>query len=387
MPLSLTTERPCYLRGVETAGGSSAFVNIRPVQKTLYAFKGTIDLGHRRTPDLGPFDYGYRFRVMNGHALSAEEFPRHYWGTRLDSEYASITCDGAFDHLVLNVKFPPKYDLSLLEFDAIAEFVPAPLSGIEDPRLDLGQTHRHDVETDRIRGYLKCDSTEVILTCPQPTPGLIYKVRWKFKCLASPPAGDLSVMAGLEAATSRLIRIAQAAPTDSTAHADWERIRSKLEALTAGINSVLPPANSEPLHVSVMVFDKTSQRLRFVCSNTDPEKLPLGDFISGEGCAGFAFEKLRCVLYHPEKDSDGYFIRNEERTISGLGQDPVVMASFPWIYSHGHGQLVVGVVNVSSFVPTSKFLPLFDTQDPGKVALMRQLQELVAQTASQLLTI
>jgi hypothetical protein len=386
VPLSLTTERPCYLRGVETAAGSSAFVNIRPVQKNLYMFKGAIDLGRRRTPDLGPFDYGYRFRVMNGHALSAEEFPRHYWGTPLDSEYASITCDGAFDHLVLNVTFPPKYDLSLLEFDAIAEFVPAPLDGIEDPRLDLGRTHRHDAETDRIRGYLKCDSSEVILTCPQPVPGLIYKVRWKFKCLASPASGDLAVMAGLEAAISRLIRVAQTAPTDASARADWQRIRARLDTLTAGINSVLPPAGSEPLHVSVMVFDKTSQRLRFVCSNTDPEKLPLGDFISGEGCAGFAFEKLRCVLYHPEKDSLGYFIRNEERAISGLGQDPVVMASFPWIYNHSHGQSVVGVVNVSSSVPTSKFLPLFDTQDTRNVALMRQLQELVAQTASQLLT-
>jgi hypothetical protein len=62
------------------------------------------------------------------------------------------------------------------------------------------------------------------------------------------------------------------------------------------------------------------------------------------------------------------------------------MASFPWIYNHSHGQSVVGVVNVSSSVPTSKFLPLFDTQDTRNVALMRQLQELVAQTASQLLT-
>ena len=387
IPLSLTCERPCYLRGVETAPGSSAFIDIKPAPgNNLYAFRGNIDLGHRRTPDLGLFDYGYRYRLMNGHALSAEEFPRHYWGTPQDSEYASITCDGAFDQLILNVRFPQKYDLNSLEFDAIAEYVPAPLEGIDDKRLDLGQTVRHDQETNRVRGYLRCGPAEVTLTCPQPTPGMIYKIRWRFRNLAAPPGPDLAAAANVDVSIDRLLRVAKTAQTDPLARADWNRARSTLDALASEINQTLPPVNNELLRVSVMVFDKSSQRLRFVGSNTDPHELPAGDFISGEGCAGFAFEKLRCVLYHPAKDTLGYFIGNAERS-SSLGPDPVVMASFPWIYDYAGGQIPVGVVNVSSLNPASKLLPLFDVQEPRKVALMRALQELVAQSASQLLTI
>jgi hypothetical protein len=386
VPLSLTTQRPSYIRGVDVPQGSSAFAGITPLQGNIYDFKGTLRLGQRHTPEGGLFDYSYCYRLMNGHALNADEFARHYDGANLASEYASVSCEGACNQLVLKVGFPPNYQLGLLEFRASAEYVPAPLQGLNDKRFDRGETKPHDNETDRIGAYLKIESGSVVLTCPEPVPGLIYKICWTFKRLANPPQQDLAAYSAVAAAKNRLLGIAIQAQSDSAASASWNHARSILDELANDINASKPP---ETLHVSAMVFDDASKRLRFVCANTDPQDLPAGEFISGEGCAGFVFEKARTLLYHPARDALGYFIHSNEWPTPRQDQEPVVLISFPWIHNIEENQkpIVIGVVNVSSFVSTSKLLPLFGPPGPQRDAELDRLQRLVAMAADQLYTI
>lgn len=384
VPLSLTTSRPCYIRGLGVPEGSSAFAGITLAPQNIYAVKGTLNFGQRYTPESGLFDYGYCYRLMNGHALNADEFARHYNGTNLESEYASISCEGACDQLVLRVGFPPKYELQLLEFQTSAEYVPAPLQGVNDERLDRGETKPHDAETERIRSYLKIENDGAVLTCPEPVPGLIYKICWKFRRLADPPESDLVAYSAVAAAKERLLALAKQAKSDSNVSAQWLRARAILDELVGDINGDTAP---EELHVSVMVFDDASQRLRFVCANTDPRKLPTGDFISGEGCAGFVFEKARNLLYHPARDALGYFIHSNERSDLTQAQEPAVLMSFPWIHNieDSRKPIVMGVINVSSFVSTSKFLPLFSLPGPQKDQVMDKFQRLVTMAARRLL--
>lgn len=324
---------------------------------------------------------------MNGHVLTAEEFVRHYSEMGLGSEYASITCDGACEQLTLKVGFPLNYDLQSLEFRAIAEYVQAPLKGIDDERLDRGETTRHDEETGRIFRYLKQDSSGLVLTCPEPVPGLIYKICWKFRRLDHASDQHLAASAEVSACKNRLVIIAQKSRQDQAARSAWNQARSILDNLVSAINGALPPNSSEALRVNVMVFDEASNRLRFVCANTEPDELPLGEFFAGEGCAGFVFEKGRCLLYHPKRDPLGYFIHQREWAKPEDIEEPVVLASFPWIHKPQDVQrpYVLGVVNVSSAVPNSKLLQLFDlTPDLQKTFVENVLQELVNVTAREL---
>jgi hypothetical protein len=285
------------------------------------------------------------------------------------------------------VRFPENYDLKPLEFQVSAEYVAAPLQGIDDDRLDRGDVRPHDAETRRIGGHLRAQPDGYVLTCPQPVPGMIYKLRWRFR--EQPSAGsrqELMEAARITAARGRLLRMTAAAATDSAARSDWERARSILEVFAGDIHAIVP-GEPEELHVSVMVFDEGCNRLKFICSNAEPESLPAADFFSGEGYAGFAFEKARSILYHPSRDPLGYFIHGYEWPAAERLREPVVLASFPWIHNPGdhRRRFVVGVVNIESNLATTKLLRLFDAPEDEQARVMKQLQDLANLTARRLL--
>jgi calcineurin-like phosphoesterase family protein len=385
IPLSLTTGRPSYLRGVEIGRCSSQSIRIQNGQEGLYQFKGKIDLGGVRTPGDGPFNYGYSYRLMNGHALTAEEFARHYSGLSQQAEYASVTCDGACDLLTLTVKFPMKYDLESLEFDACAGYVTAPLRGTDDDRLDWGDCRDHPFETSRINGNIRPEHNGRTLICPDPLPGVIYKLQWRFRKPSSNARPSLAAIQKCAAAKERLLALPR--PLNQEAKDRWNRARAILDTLARDLASSVQIAES--LKIGVMVFNEASNRLRTVCSNTEPEDIPTGEFASGEGCAGYVFEQTRYLLYHRERDPIGYFIQPREWPEVPRMANAVVLASFPWIYSPGAGQplLVLGVVNVCSFEPDTELLTLFDLPEEKCIAAMKTMQGLVNLACGQLFTI
>ena len=380
IPISLTTARPSYVRGVEIVPGLSQFVEIKPSKQDLYEYKGDLRLGTTYTAQTGTFNFGYCYRLMNGHVLTAEEFVRHYSGTKTDAEYASITCDEDCEFLTLEVQFPDSYNLDSLDFQAIAEYVPAPLHTTEDSRLDYGETKVHDKETKRIQGNIRPGTKGRIFTCPRPIPGMIYKLRWKFP---KAPEGTekLEPAAVVNKAKEKLLKMA----SDPQAADDLKRAQSILVALENDVNRILG-GPQEQFDISVMVFDESAQRLKFICSNmAGPAP---GDLWAGEGCAGFAFEKARAILYHPKRDSLGYFIHRDEWIGGGQMQEPEVLACFPWIHSlPGDPRgLVVGVVNLNSFNQQTKLLKLFDNPDNLAVT-MKKLRDLANLAASALITL
>jgi len=384
IPLSMTVRRPSYLRGIAIGDSSSAFAGVKKHLDELYEFKGEVDLGKVRTPSDGPFDFSYSYRLMNGHVLTAEEFAKHYSGLDLKSEYGSITCDGACDLLTLTMEFPAKYDMESIEFDACAEYVPAPLRGIDDDSLDWDDCREHSVETNRIGGNIRREFNRCTLTCPEPIPGVIYKLVWKFRKTSSGVV-PLAAIQKCAAAKERLLALAP--PASPQANERWSRARAILDSLARDLAYSVQIAES--LHIGVMVFNEASNRLRTVCSNTEPERIPTGEFASGEGCAGYVFEKTRYLLYHRERDPMGYFIQPWEWPDVPRMEEPVVLASFPWIYSPGPDQplLVLGVVNVCSFEPATELLTLFDLPEEKYTTAMKRMQDLVHLAGGELFTI
>ena len=378
--VSLRCERPSYLRGVSPSDDSSAFVNIHFSKRELYKVAGEISLGKNWTRSDGPFQFGYSYRVMNGHVLTPQEFARHYGSAGESSEFASITCENGCELLTLNVQFPANYDLKALEFRATAEYVPAPLAGIDDERLDRGEVTLHDEETTRIGGSIRPDANGYVFTCPDPVPGMIYKLRWKFRKQAEGPQQKLALAAAFDATRQKLLEIASHAST--THAAPFAKVKAILRDLASDIDSKIP-GPPEQMAVSVMVFDEASQRLKFV--GTTSTDLTAVDFMSGESCAGFAFEKARSTLYHAEKDLTGYFIHPKEWPEPGKLGEPVVLACFPWFYgTEGGRRLVAGVVNLSSMVKTTKLLSLFDMPEGEQGAKMKILEELANLAANGL---
>jgi hypothetical protein len=366
VPLSLRTERPTYLRDVTMAPGSSRFNTLKVDEQSLHSFKGSIRLQKTWGPRDGRFTYGYCYRLINGHALTAEDFQRHYSG--LDAEYASITCDGAYELMTLEVKFPEGYNLSSLEFSPIAEYVPAPLRGIDDERLDRGaDTKRHDTETERIRPHGRLTGRGYVLTIPKPVPGMVYRVQWKFPSPDKATKGELKAAAEVAGAQRTLLELAASAGRDSgdpAVRARWDTVRAILGTLAGDISKVIH--SREKLRITAMVFDTDSRHLKFVCTNMEPQEMPSAAFFAGEGCAGFAFDKVRSLLYHAAADDIGYFIREKEWVGAGLEgnpmSDPVVLASFPWVHKPPGAErgLIVGVINVSSRESQTALLQLFD---------------------------
>ena len=394
IPISLTTSRPVYLRGVDRHETMSSFVSMADKEQSSNQFSANLTLRQNRTSEDGPFEIGYRYRLMNAHVLTAQELARHYGDQDVDSEYASITCDEACEVMTLNVQFPLDYPLETLEFEATAEYVPAPLTGTDDQRLDHGRLDEdtplpiHDVETKRINGFLRRHSNGYMLSCPEPTPGIVYKLRWKFLEAPEKSKRGLTVDAAVAAAKARLLALAgKASSKDRQARSAWGSSRKILEDLGGDINRRIA-GPEESLQINVMVFDEpeTEQRLRFVCSNSAPDELPKGDFYSGEGCAGFAFEKAQYVLYHPARDELGRFIDEREPPAPKESVKHVVLACFPWLHDPNDDErrLALGVVNVSSSKNTTKLLQLFDMDETESEKVMKQLQDLANMATQRL---
>jgi hypothetical protein len=265
IPVSLRTERPSYWRGIERTADSLSSRAFRPGKGSdLYRFVGDFDLGRLWKENDGAFHYGYSCRLINGHVLTGDEFARHYGGTKQESEWASITADVACDLLILEVQFPRTYNVKSLQFRAVAEYVPAPLRGTDDERLDRGQTKEHDEETDRISGNIREEENGRVFTCPQPVPGMIYKLRWTFPSAGGTPP-PLNAAAMVQAAQEKLLGAATTAAT-KTPLPLFAQVRSLLVGLARDISSSVS-GSDEPLDVSLMVFDESSNRLRFVGTN------------------------------------------------------------------------------------------------------------------------
>ncbi len=111
LPLVLDADRPQYVRGLDLmrdqTHGSHEALRFCRLDSNAHPrrVREKIRFGTTLTPEHGPFDVAYTYRLMNGHATNADEILRKY--AKADAwEYASVECTGAVDSLQLKVEFP-----------------------------------------------------------------------------------------------------------------------------------------------------------------------------------------------------------------------------------------------------------------------------------------
>jgi hypothetical protein len=227
------------------------------------------------------------------------------------------------------------------------------------------------------------------LTIHNPIPGFLYKIRWVPKDQdveqqnASAPAVTLQNEVRAARVQADLLKMARAAAggagDDKT---KYDSIAAPLRALAGDIAKIRNLR--ETLDVSVMVFRTEDARLYTICANYGSiAELLKETFATGEGCAGFVFEKIRPILYHSSRETIGYFISPDELPGGGAGLlKPAVLLCFPWV----EAGIVLGVVNVSTQKEDSDLLGLFDLPKEESQRAIEPIQQLVRQAAKNLYT-
>lgn len=365
-PIDYQASEPTYLRDFAKVDlpNSPRFLKLVTKVSTLRAFSGNIEFGRRYTSQDAPFDFGLKYRLISGHTLTPREFQRHYAGKAQAWEDASLFCYLAAEILTLQVDFPAGYQLDSQHVEACAEYIPAPLKGVRDEDFAWDQLRPHEDESARVRDGLQILPGTLRLTVHNPIPGFLYKIKWIPKeqsgSYAEPPGARVTLQSEARVARvqGELLEIARGAADRDPAVLDrYECIVAPLRALADDFIKICNLPN-ETVDVAAMVFSNEDAKLYTVCATYGQiPQLFAATFSAGEGCAGFVFEKVRPLLYHPARDDIGYFIRPGERAEneSGLLQ-PSVMLCFPWI----EAGIVVGVINISTMKPDTDLLRLFD---------------------------
>ena len=385
-PIEYQASAPAYLRGIDKLElpESPRFLKLVPTTTGLRAYSGFMEFGRRYTPQDAPFDFGVRYRLINGHTLTPGEFQRHYAGKTQECEDVSLFCYLASEVLTLEVQFPGGYQLDHRRIEAFVEYAPAPLKGVRDEDFEWNAMKAHEGESARAREGLQILPSLLRLTIHKPIPGFLYKIRWVPKEQAreqDPAAAKVTLQSEARVARvqEEMLTIARGAAAGTAGDmSKYGAISAPLHSLAEDFASVRK-LRGEKLDVSIMAFCRDDAKLYTVCANFgEIAELLKETFVAGEGCAGFVFEKVRPILYHSSREPIGYFIQPGERSGSGLAKlKPAVLLCFPWV----EAGIVVGVVNVGTQTEDSDLLELFDLPETESEKAIATMQELVRRAA------
>jgi 3',5'-cyclic AMP phosphodiesterase CpdA len=372
LPLSHSpVVRPAYVRGLKlrpTVELPQAQLRLDGATSGLRLIEGHLLLGSLRRDSDDPFDTGYAYRLMNGHALDAAEFERKYDRGSDPWEFATLTCDEDAQQLELRVEFPDSIAVKSLAVDAVA---------LHTPRGTPGLDQEHHQETQRIKYLLRSESDALVLSVPGPIPDFHYRIRWRYSPATPPEPAHIQRIAQLEELCRVLVEQARIASEVGGTQAPLQlEVEGCLQQIVRGLEKQYPAsAPDEELGASLMVTEpratgaRHARRLRFVATTIAglPRLFPEAMF-PGEGCAGFAFEKRRVVFYNGISDELGYYISPDElardrankaadgRSTCGLRAEQVIFA-IPLVDSVSG--LSVGVISIGSQSPASRLLRFF----------------------------
>jgi hypothetical protein len=240
------------------------------------------------------------------------------------------------------------------------------MSRIDDYEVEDLQPHAG--ETERIRRRLFRESSRLVLHCCDPIPGYVYQLCWSFVKKDPAPGVDLDQIEYFEDKKNRLLAIAAGAAAQQFSEGGiYARIHRTLEELERHVRQKLGAAGGE-IDLSLMAFDEKEKALRVVGASfgdiRDLWKIRLG---SGEGCAGFVFEKNR-PLFHASSiaaDAGLYIGPDEQRRQEGQTglQDYRRLTSMPWRHPSG---LLVGAICAGTRHVRPPGDPVFGTE-PEKI--------------------
>ena len=181
----------------------------------------------------------------------------------------------------------------------------------------------------------------------------------------------------------------RAAKGDAAARSRYARLREVLEALCRDLKPYLRAKPTETFSLALLVFDDATCKLRFVAATfSDPDRLEFETFAPGEGCAGYAFEKCRYLLYHPDRDEIGYYLRPAERHGSTSLEPQEFLITMPWVYPSGVSEtsaIIVGVIAVGSQAVDSSLAFLFDLPEDKQRSVVGNIQGLITELANDIL--
>jgi hypothetical protein len=363
--VDLRVPSPSYLRRVRAVpvdqSPPHAELKSDPAARQLRRYSGRIDFG-RPYGEKDSFSLAYQYYLMNSHALSYGEFQRKYKDQPY--EYVSLPCYEVADALTLVVEFPQACPVDRLRYDVTVLFKPGTMKTIDD--YEESELVPHGEEAERARRRLYRDGSRLILSCCEPLPGYVYQLRWKFP-EDPPPGGSWDRVLYLNDKKKRLLEIAAgAAKQEFSSGGLYAKIRRILEAREAEVRAEFHAAPGN-LDLSLLAFDEDPavKALRLVGANFgDIRDLQLIQFASGEGCAGFVFEKVRPQFYAdaPGQDTDLYIAPGEGPEFAVF---PVYkyLTTMPWLHPSG---LLVGVICAGSTAARPPGDPVFGPE-PQKI--------------------
>lgn len=373
----LLAQKPAYIRKISNLSHEESMreiphvpmflkVQVDEAQSNLRKQKIKLKFGDAKHETDGKFDLGYTYLMINGHALSAEEFQRKYKGQNVEWEYASIVNCHPCEVMKLIVKFPKDFDMNTVEkFGAEVLYDPVKIENDGG-----GQWRQHEGETALIRDSVKNVGNELELIVASPVPDFVYRIRWNYTSDKTLPDSRHRSRSGkLKHARERLIEIARNSSKDNKDYALHQNICELLKALCEDIAEHYTRIDDkENLDISLAIFDDNNSVLRFVavCPDRIPDIYKI-TFLPGEGCVGFSFEKNRILCYHRGNEPIGYHIEPEE-----IAKEQGITASLPkyetllvcpWMDTVT-GE-VLGAVCIGSNSKSSRFLKIFDLDDSG----------------------
>lgn len=369
----LKADRPVYVRGLELSNTAIADAEIDYNRDSSpWSLKGQITFQKRLRGD-PLFSLAYRYRLMNGHALSLKEFRRKfsrpYLGEKLNWEIATIECEKPADYLKLEVRFPEGFDMETIQDVQAAVFY----------RPGTDTCLPHDRETSRIRNQVRRLKNGFLLDLPSPISGFLYRIQWKYKDATDTTPRETKIK--LHDIRKRLIetgRRAKANASDSV----YKNLVNKLEAFLCEVEKIYPEKNfDDQLNISLAVFDDTDAEnpvLRFVATNFGlMDKLFDEEMWLGEGCQGFAFETGKAVFTFSD-DPRGLYLSPAEIKKLPNKQDTALLdcnnlLSIPWIDETG---IPMGIVNISSTEVYSRLTHLTDLDEVKKSREEKNLKAL-----------
>ena len=258
--------------------GSPVETALVDTERRRQYIKGTIKLTEHVKRGHKPFGFAIESHAINSYAMSAQQFGFLHPDRKTGPiEYTYIDVNVApIDRLKIRVELPSDLIIDPPELRILRK-------GSAEPRLQHAFSR-----------YLSQPAKNIIvLDMPNPPTGLRYEIAWGLTN-KPPPAGRSFGLADAEAAAviDRLLRLANSDPKTNSLS------RSLIPAIESEARREFALVPTDPLHLTIMVFDEKTSKLRIAAGNLAADD-PLWDMqlSYGDGIAGRAYKMNSTRLF------------------------------------------------------------------------------------------
>jgi len=322
---------------------------------SLEHHEGTIKFGRSINKQSSPISIGYEYFGINNFAMSTKQFEEMYPENQdSPTEHFGIEISQPCEELVIIIKFPRRFVL-----DGKPEII------VKKQVVDKLELISYENDTVLQEKYKKGISFHkelnlIICRIPHPKVSILYGVQWRLKDVILPYEKPSSQLSGeVEEMVKTLLQMSLK-----------EKIKEEFAVLFYAVKDEIQKflkidEKSDPIELSLMVYDKNEHCLKIVASN-----FPQGDnkwqfkLKYGNGIAGKAYKTNTPKMFIKSVDMakpTGYYPINGNPILDQKDRrsiDDEVIFSLP-LRHHGNNEQLYAVLNISSKKANSK-LKYFD---------------------------